>query len=132
MLRAPFGGTVVERRVEMGEYVAPGAPVAVLMDASELRSEVLLDPREALDVQPGARRDRVGLRAARRGLHGEVLRVGEAVDRATRRLPVEVVIDDPQRRLRPGSVGPLRGADGPPARRRHRRRRRVFERFEVS
>ena len=80
VLRAPFAGTVVERQVEIGEYVAPGAPLGTLMDASVLRAEVLLDPREALDARPGA-----PVRAevfARPGevFEGEVLRVGEAVD----------------------------------------------------
>ena len=66
-----------ERRVEVGEYVAPGAPAIVLMDTSELRANLLVDPREALDVRPGAR---VGVRVfARPGrqFEGAVLRVGD-------------------------------------------------------
>ena len=104
VLRAPFSGTIVERRVEMGEYVAPGTPVAVLMDMSSLTADVLLDPRDALDVRPGAAvTAHVFARPGER-FTGEVLRVGQAIDAQTRRLPVEVEIHDPQNRLRPGLV----------------------------
>ncbi len=104
VLRAPFSGVIVSRQVEVGEYVAPGSPVAVLMDVSSLQAEVLLDPRDALDVRPGARvTARVFARPDER-FEGEVLRVGEAIDAQTRRLPVEVEIRDPGRRLRPGLV----------------------------
>lgn len=131
VLRAPFGGTVVERRVEMGEYVMPGSPVAELMDASLLRAEVLLDPREALDVTPGAT-----VRAhvfARPGevFEGEVLRVGEAVDRRTRRLPVEVEIRDPEGRLRPGLVARFEVQTGAPRTVVTVDADAAFERFEV-
>jgi len=131
VLRAPFGGAVIERRVELGEYVMPGSPIGELMDASHLRAEVLLDPREALDVTPGA-----SVRAqvfARPGevFAGEVLRVGEAVDRRTRRLPVEVEIRDPEGRLRPGLVARFEVATGAPREVLTVDADAAFERFEV-
>ncbi len=102
-IRAPFGGTVVERRVEVGEYLAPGSPLLTLADPSELKALVLLDPREALDVAVGA--------AVRAGVHarpgeaftGTVVRVGDVIDPRTRRLPVEIDLDESDR-LRPGLV----------------------------
>jgi len=132
VLRAPFAGTIVERRVEMGEYVAPGTPAVVLMDVRTLRSEVLLDPREALDVRPGARASvRVFARPGER-FEGEVLRVSEAVDAQTRRLPVEVEIDDPQDRLRPGLVGRFEVQTGEPGEVLTVDADAAFERFELT
>ncbi|MBX3269142.1 MAG: efflux RND transporter periplasmic adaptor subunit [Sandaracinaceae bacterium] len=115
VLRAPFGGTIIERRVEMGEYLGPGSPVAVLMDTSALRARVLLDPREALDVRPGAAVSARVFARPDEQFDGEVLRVGEAVDSATRRLPVEVEVRDPSRRVRPGLVARFEVVVGEPA-----------------
>ena len=132
VLRAPFAGTIVERRVEMGEYVAPGSPVAVLKDISALHADVLLDPREALDVTPGARvTARVFARPDER-FEGEVLRVGEAVDAQTRRLPVEVEIRDPDRRLRPGLVARFEVEIGEPSTVLTVDADTSFERFELT
>jgi membrane fusion protein (multidrug efflux system) len=74
------------------------------MDASVLRARVLLDPRDALDVSPGARVVAHVFARPDETFEGEVIRVSSAIDGATRRLPVEVEIDDAAERLRPGLV----------------------------
>jgi membrane fusion protein (multidrug efflux system) len=104
VVRAPFGGTVVERTVELGEYLTPGSPLLTLADTSLLKARVLLDPREAIDVAVGSKA--VVAVYARPGemFSGKVVRVGEVIDPRTRRLPVEVEIDEHDGRLRPGLV----------------------------
>ncbi len=132
VLRAPFAGTIVERRVELGEYLGPGTPVAILMDTSALRADVLLDPRDALDVRPGAAvTARVFARPDERFV-GEVVRVGEAIDAQTRRLPVEVEILDPEHRLRPGLVARFEVAVGEPQAVLTIDADCAFERFELT
>lgn len=102
VLRAPFSGTVVETPVNLGEFVAPGAPMVVVVDTSRLEARVLLDPREALDVEVGASAlVDVFARDGER-FEGRVLRVSDVVDSRTRRLPIEVEVLDPEARLRPG------------------------------
>jgi membrane fusion protein (multidrug efflux system) len=129
VVRAPFAGTVVERTVELGEYVAPGSPLLTLADTSRLKARVLLDPREALDVAVG--RGAVVTVYARpdESFSAEVVRVGEVVDTRTRRLPVEVEIDDPAGRLRPGLVGRFSVDTGEPRIVLRVPLRSVFERF---
>lgn len=114
IVRAPFGGTVVERSVELGEYLAPGSPLLTLADTSLLKARVLLDPREALDVSVG--RKAVVHAYARPGeeFGGEVVRVGEVIDPRTRRLPVEIEIEDHDGRLRPGLVARFSVQTGEP------------------
>lgn len=104
VVRAPFSGTIVERIVELGEYLAPASPMLTLADTSALKARVLLDPREALDVAVGARA--VATVYARPGeeFGGKVVRVGEVIDPRTRRLPVEIELDEHGGRLRPGLV----------------------------
>ncbi len=114
VVRAPFGGTVVQRAIEVGEWVAPGSPLLTLADTSLLKARVLLDPREALDVAVGSKV--VVSVFARPGetFTGQVVRVGEVIDPRTRRLPVEIEIDDPAARLRPGLVARFTVETGDP------------------
>lgn len=131
-LRAPFAGTIAETFVEEGELASPGAPVAHLVDTSGLEARVLLDPRQALDVPVGAR---VRVEASARPdevFEGEVLRVGEVVDARTRRLPVEVAIQDPEHRLRPGLVARITVETGDPRTALLVRGNAIFERYEQS
>ena len=114
VVRAPFGGTVVERTVELGEYLAPGSPLLVLADTSLLKARVLLDPREAIDVTVG-RKALISV-YARPGevFSGKVVRVGEVIDPRSRRLPVEIELDDDGGRLRPGLVARFSVETGEP------------------
>jgi RND family efflux transporter MFP subunit len=113
VLRAPFAGTIVERVVEQGEFVAPGAPMFMLVDTERLEARVLLDPRDALDVQAGAAASVTVFARGDEVFTGRVLRVSEVVDSRTRRLPVDVEILDPEGRLRPGLMARVAVTTGP-------------------
>jgi len=114
VVRAPFAGTIVERTVELGEYLVPGSPLLVLADTSLLKARVLLDPREAIDVTVG-RKALISV-YARPGevFSGKVVRVGEVIDPRSRRLPVEIELDDDGGRLRPGLVARFSVETGEP------------------
>ena len=129
VVRAPFAGTVVERTVELGEYLAPGSPLLTLADTSLLKARVLLDPREALDVSVGRRA--VVSAYARPGeeFGAHVVRVGEVIDPRTRRLPVELELDDHGGRLRPGLVARFSVQTGDPREAVRVPLAGVFERF---
>lgn len=104
VVRAPFGGTIVERTVELGEYLAPGSPLLTLADTDVLKARVLLDPREAIDVSVGAPAAISVYARPGETFRGKVVRVGEVIDPRTRRLPVEIELDEDHGRLRPGLV----------------------------
>ena len=129
VVRAPFGGTIVERTVELGEYLAPGSPMLTLADTSLLKARVLLDPREAMDIAVGSKA--VISVYARPGevFGGRVVRVGEVIDPRTRRLPVEVELDDHGGRLRPGLVARFAVETGEPTMVMRVPLEGVFERF---
>jgi len=114
VVRAPFDGTVVERAVELGEYLSPGSPLLTLADTSLLKARVLLDPREALDVEVGARATVFAYARPDEEFGGVVVRVGEVIDPRTRRLPVEIELDDHGDRLRPGLVARFSVQTGEP------------------
>ncbi len=113
-MRAPFDGVLADFRVNVGEYVGPGTEVAVLVDPEGIEAELLLDPVEGADARPG---DRVTLTLAEhddRVFEGRVDFVGDVLDPRTRRLPVRVAIDDPDRAIRPGSVAAFEVLVGEP------------------
>jgi membrane fusion protein (multidrug efflux system) len=114
VVRAPFSGTVVERTVELGEYLAPGSPLLVLADTSVLKARVLLDPREALDVAVGANATISVYARPGETFTGKVVRVGEVIDPRTRRLPVEVELDEHGGRVRSGLVASFSVQTGAP------------------
>ena len=114
VIRAPFAGTVVDRAVELGEYLGPGSPLLSLADTSVLKARVLLDPREALDLSVGAPATVSAYARPGEDFAGEVIRVGEVIDPRTRRLPVEIELDDHSGRLRPGLVARFSVQTGEP------------------
>ena len=129
VVRAPFAGTVVERTVEVGEYVAPASPLLILADTSRLKARVLLDPREAIDVSVGAKAVFSVYARPGESFSGKVARVGEVVDPRTRRLPVEIDLDDDRGRLRPGLVARFSVQTGEPKKMIRVPLDGVFERF---
>ena len=129
IVRAPFPGTVVERAIEVGEWVAPGSPLLTLADTSLLKARVLLDPREALDVAVGSNVEVSVFARPGETFTGRVVRVGEVINPRTRRLPVEIEIDDPASRLRPGLVARFTVETGDPKLILRMPLEGVFERF---
>jgi len=112
VLRAPFAGVLADFRVLEGDYVRPGTEVAVLVDPQSLEAELLLDPIEAADAEVGA-----AVRVAARSrpdeaFSGQVAFVGHVLDPRSRRLPVRVSIEDPDGRLRPGTIASFEVAVG--------------------
>ncbi len=54
-VRAPFAGVVTQRFVDPGAFVAPGAPVVSVDDASRLRISVTVSPETAGRLRQGER-----------------------------------------------------------------------------
>ncbi len=99
-IRAPRSGWVVERRVEAGDMVAPGAPLLVLEDIHELKL--------VFDV-PGSQLPWIELGqpvavevAGRPPLAARIHRIVPSADRATRTARVEARLPNPQEALEPG------------------------------
>ena len=101
-LEAPWPGTVARKLVEVGDYVNPGQPVIELIDVARVKVRA---PAPSSDV-PFLRR---GLPVAIQidslpgeVFEGQVTRLAAELDAAARTLDVEVEIDNPSGRLRPG------------------------------
>jgi RND family efflux transporter MFP subunit len=100
-LEAPFGGTVEERFLEVGEQAAPGARVARLVNTRRVKITAGVPERYANDIQRGTpvqldfRRYDAGVRTA------AVTFVGNTIDPESRTFPIEVTVSNDARTLKP-------------------------------
>ncbi len=105
-IRAPFDGAVQERRASIGEYLAVGAPVVVLVRVDPLRLRVEVSERDAHRVQVGLP-VRVTVEGDPGAYTGEIRRLSPAIASGSRTLMVEADVPS-QGRLRPGSFARAR------------------------
>jgi len=89
-IKAPFAGVVRDRAANLGDVVAPGAPILTIIDPSSLRLEGLLPAEDIARVKVGA-----PVHFAVRGYAGEtftgrVERLSPAVDPVTRQVSIFV------------------------------------------
>jgi membrane fusion protein (multidrug efflux system) len=101
-IRAPWGGEVAAKRVEVGDYVTPGQPVIELVDATTLKVRA---PAPAVDVPFLEIGSPVTIRVdAYPGevFTGRLVRFGAELDPRARSLDVEAEIANRDGRLKPG------------------------------
>jgi multidrug efflux pump subunit AcrA (membrane-fusion protein) len=98
------GGTyeVAQRMVTVGDYVQIGAPLMRVVDADPLKLRVPVPERRLGAIHKG-QPVTVAVEAFDRKFEGRVSRVSPAVDTATRTFAVEVLVDNPDGALKPGS-----------------------------
>ncbi len=99
-LRAPITGIVQTRRVNTGEFVAVGTPIADIVRVDPLRLKLVIPEREASGVQAG-QAVKVSVEGDKTIHMGAIARLAPALDAQNRTLLVEADIKNPGT-LRPG------------------------------
>jgi len=97
--RAPFGGLIARRAVNVGDVVLPGAELYEIIDPSTMRLEASVASDDLSVVAPGK-----GVDFAVRGypdqkFAGQISRVAPAADPVTRQIQVLVEIPNPGNKL---------------------------------
>ncbi len=101
-IRAPFGGIVGERYVNIGEYVQPPTRVASVIEWVPLRLQVTLSEADLAYLTPDQQvRFDVGAYPDEQFV-AKVLYIGPNVRSASRDLVFEALVDNKDQRLRPG------------------------------
>jgi membrane fusion protein (multidrug efflux system) len=106
-VRAPWAGRVAAKRVEVGDFVAPGAPLFELVDASRL---IVRAPARSADVRylAAGREVEVTVDAfPGESFRARIERLGAELDPSTRTLAVEAEIANADGRLKPGMLARL-------------------------
>ncbi|MGE3724105.1 MAG: efflux RND transporter periplasmic adaptor subunit [Candidatus Sericytochromatia bacterium] len=101
---SPISGFINKVYVEAGEYINPGAPIADLVQISQVKVNAGVPERDIAKVKLGnlvnvsfdAYPDQI--------FTGPVIFIGAAADSANKTFPVKVRLSNPDLRLRPGMI----------------------------
>jgi len=101
-LRAPIAGEVVDRQVHLGAVVDPTQPLVRISDLSSVWIVLDMFEHDLGRVREGDEVEILSEAYPDATFHGTVAHIGAVVDEATRTADVRVVVDNTDRRLRPG------------------------------
>jgi cobalt-zinc-cadmium efflux system membrane fusion protein len=101
-LRSPIAGTILERKVALGQNVDPAAPLFRVADLSVLWLTIQAFERDALRLKPGSVARVTFPALPGRTIAGKVTWVGSQVDVTSRTIPVRVTVENSDGLLRPG------------------------------
>jgi membrane fusion protein, multidrug efflux system len=112
VVRAPIGGIVDDRLVEVGSMVGPGTPVARIIDVDTLKVTGGVPERYAGEVRAGSTAAVTFDNLRDRQFSGNTRFVGSSVNEHNRTFAVEVAIPNAGGMLKPGMVARVRLARG--------------------
>jgi RND family efflux transporter MFP subunit len=101
---APIEGVLDARLVEVGTMVNPGTPVARIVDMDPVKITGGVPERYAADIRLGARATVTFDAIEAQQYAGNINYVGAAVDPSNRTFPVEFVLPNPGRAVKPEMV----------------------------
>jgi len=102
VIRAPVAGSISERLVQVGEFIRENTQIVTIVSLNPLKLRTAIQERHAQLLRPGLPAQfRV---EAFPGIvfEGKVANVSPAIEQATRTFVVEVIVDNRERRLKPG------------------------------
>lgn len=108
-IRAPFSGVLGIRQVNLGQYLAPGAPIVSLQSLRPVFVDFAVPQQQVSRLRPGAA---VEVAAEGMTVSGRITAIDSVVDPATRNLQVRATFANADGRLRPGMYAEARVALG--------------------
>ena len=102
VVRAPVAGSVAERLVQPGEYIRENTQVVTIVQVNPLKLKTAIQERHAGVIQAGQIVEFTVEAFPERQFTGKIAYVSPAVDQATRTFPVEALVDNTDRVLKPG------------------------------
>jgi len=102
-VRAPIGGTVIERTVTNGQFVGPeNTPLMVIADLSNVWVQADVFERDLRHISVGQKADVTAAAYPSDRFNARVVRIGSIIDAQTRTAKVRFVVANPDGRLKPG------------------------------
>jgi len=102
VIRAPVAGAVSERLVQPGEYIRENTPVVSIVQVNPLKLKTAIQEKHASVIRPGQGVEFNVEAFLNRTFKGKIAYVSPAVDQATRTFPVEALVENTDRVLKPG------------------------------
>jgi membrane fusion protein (multidrug efflux system) len=106
-IRAPFEGIITDRFVELGELVQPGVRVARIVDPFTLKLVGSMTERDVRWIEKDAPVT-IAVEGVDGTVAGSVHWVGFEADPRTGKFPVEIWVENPNLKIRPGVLGRAR------------------------
>ena len=104
-LRAPFSGVLGIRQVNLGQYLAPGAPILDLQSYGSLYVDFTVPQVDMPRVRVGQTIDVSVDAFPHRQFEGRVHAIDATVNPVTRNVLVQAIVPNPKSELRPGMFG---------------------------
>jgi len=101
-IRASISGQISERLVNQGEFIRENTPVVSIVKLDPLKLQTSVQERYASIVNPGLPVEFSVESSPDRTFTARVAFVSPAVDTSTRTFPIEVLVDNGHRLLKPG------------------------------
>jgi RND family efflux transporter MFP subunit len=101
-IRSSIAGQISERMVQQGEYIRENTPIVTIVTMNPLKVKIAIQERYAGLVLPGLPVEFSVESFPGQKFKGQVAYVSPSVDPATRAFSVEVLVDNSERRLKPG------------------------------
>jgi membrane fusion protein, multidrug efflux system len=100
-IRAPFSGVLGIRQVNLGQYLAAGAPIVPLQSLDPIYVNFSVPQQDAGRLKAG---DSVKVRVENVGFEesGKVTAINSVIDPATRNIEVQATFGNPKAKLQPG------------------------------
>ena len=102
VIRAPVGGSISERLVQVGEFIRENTQVVTIVSLNPLKLKTAIQERYAQLLRPGLPAQFRVEAFPKIVFEGKVANVSPAIEQATRTFVVEVLVDNRDRRLKPG------------------------------
>ena len=101
-IRAPFPGSIKERRVSLGEFLKVQSPVMVIVRTDQLRARLAVPEKWASTVKTGAMIEVQVEAYPGETFQGKLVRINPSVLQDSRTFEVEALLANPARKLKPG------------------------------
>jgi membrane fusion protein (multidrug efflux system) len=107
-VKSPLGGVVAQLLVEPGEFVGPGAPLAIIEDMEEVLVVVEVADRDVVRLRPLQVVEATTDAYPGRVFQGVIERVGNVANPVTRNFEIEARLGNPGGELRSGMITAIR------------------------
>jgi HlyD family secretion protein len=101
-IRSPVSGVVSDRPAQRGEYIRANTLVATVVQLSSLKLKSAVQEKNLTLIRPGLPVVFSVESYPNEKFTGKIAYISPAIDQTTRTFPIEVLVDNASRKLRPG------------------------------
>src|SRR5262245_58319531 len=102
IIRAPIAGAIAERSAQRGEYIRENTPVATIVRMNPLKLRTGVQEKYANMIHQNQMVDFQVEPYPTEMFHGKIAYISPAVVQGTRTFTAEILVDNPQYKLKPG------------------------------